>query len=213
MSIREILSIYLTNVRFSSYSNLHWPDDNSGGGSFVNASLHEHVSCSCTCLANAPSKGPSKSLMKRNCLTSTFSLTKRSTSRLLDRQRHFRGARNRSRPFAFCYPYGKRLELQSDVWMNCEFGLSDGQIGITDIRSDVFMDNANREISMKLLVSSIESNILRKVAHEIKISASRQSTEKQFIFITPQSMGSVDREQDVNIIKYAAFQKMSCFVC
>ncbi|MCJ1477140.1 Structural maintenance of chromosomes protein 6 [Lambiella insularis] len=49
---------------------------------------------------------------------------------------------------------------------------------------DVFMDSVNREITMDML-----------------LAAARGSVSRQFIFITPQSMSSLDRELDVKIIK------------
>lgn len=49
---------------------------------------------------------------------------------------------------------------------------------------DVFMDSVNREVSMKKM-----------------IEAARYSIGKQFILITPGSMGSVNSNSDVKIIK------------
>lgn len=50
--------------------------------------------------------------------------------------------------------------------------------------SDVFMDNVNRDISMKMM-----------------IGAARRSVGRQFILITPQAMGNVTLSDDVKIIK------------
>ncbi|KAI9717417.1 MAG: hypothetical protein M1812_004769 [Candelaria pacifica] len=49
---------------------------------------------------------------------------------------------------------------------------------------DVFMDNVNRDVSMKMM-----------------IVAARRSVGRQYILITPQSMGNVDVGDDVKIIK------------
>jgi len=49
---------------------------------------------------------------------------------------------------------------------------------------DVFMDSVNREISMGMM-----------------IKAARGSMGKQFILITPQSMGGVDSAVDVKVVK------------
>ncbi|MCJ1246552.1 Structural maintenance of chromosomes protein 6 [Trapelia coarctata] len=49
---------------------------------------------------------------------------------------------------------------------------------------DVFMDSVNRQIAMKMLVDT-----------------ARRSEGRQFIFITPQSMGNLDSEQDIKIIR------------
>ncbi|KAI9834239.1 MAG: hypothetical protein M1819_003077 [Sarea resinae] len=49
---------------------------------------------------------------------------------------------------------------------------------------DVFMDNVNRDVSMKMM-----------------IIAARRSVGRQYILITPQSMGNVDVAEDVKIIK------------
>ncbi|TKA49882.1 hypothetical protein B0A49_10820, partial [Cryomyces minteri] len=49
---------------------------------------------------------------------------------------------------------------------------------------DVFMDNVNRDVSMKMM-----------------IGAARRSVSRQFILITPQAMGNVQLQEDVNIIK------------
>ncbi|KAF2838521.1 P-loop containing nucleoside triphosphate hydrolase protein [Patellaria atrata CBS 101060] len=49
---------------------------------------------------------------------------------------------------------------------------------------DVFMDSVNRDISMKMI-----------------ISAAREAVGRQFIFITPQSMGNITAGDDVKIIK------------
>ncbi|OCL01941.1 putative DNA repair protein Rad18 [Glonium stellatum] len=49
---------------------------------------------------------------------------------------------------------------------------------------DVFMDNVNRDISMKMM-----------------IGAARRSVGRQFILITPQAMGNVTLSDDVKIIK------------
>ena len=53
-----------------------------------------------------------------------------------------------------------------------------------DMRSDVFMDNVNREIAMKMM-----------------IGAARRAVGRQYILITPQAMGNVKRDDDVKIIK------------
>ncbi|KAK5014426.1 Structural maintenance of chromosomes protein 6, partial [Cryomyces antarcticus] len=50
---------------------------------------------------------------------------------------------------------------------------------------DVFMDNVNRDVSMKMM-----------------IGAARRSVSRQFILITPQAMGNVQLQEDVNIIKW-----------
>jgi len=50
---------------------------------------------------------------------------------------------------------------------------------------DVFMDNVNRDISMKMM-----------------IGAARRSVGKQFILITPQAMGNIQLGSDVKIHKY-----------
>ncbi|KAF2197306.1 dna repair protein-like protein rad18 [Delitschia confertaspora ATCC 74209] len=49
---------------------------------------------------------------------------------------------------------------------------------------DVFMDNVNRDISMKMM-----------------IGAARRAVGRQYILITPQAMGNVPLEEDVKIIK------------
>ncbi|TLD20156.1 putative DNA repair protein Rad18 [Venturia nashicola] len=49
---------------------------------------------------------------------------------------------------------------------------------------DVFMDQVNRDVSMKMLIET-----------------ARSSTSRQFIFITPQGMGSVASFEDVKVIK------------
>jgi len=49
---------------------------------------------------------------------------------------------------------------------------------------DVFMDNVNRDVSMKMM-----------------IQAARRSVSRQFILITPQSMANVTLGNDVKIIK------------
>ncbi|KAF2267665.1 dna repair protein-like protein rad18 [Lojkania enalia] len=49
---------------------------------------------------------------------------------------------------------------------------------------DVFMDNVNREISMKMM-----------------IGAARRAVGRQFILITPQAMGKVESKDDVKIIR------------
>ncbi|KAI9822924.1 MAG: Structural maintenance of chromosomes protein 6 [Thelocarpon impressellum] len=49
---------------------------------------------------------------------------------------------------------------------------------------DVFMDNINRDISLKMMIST-----------------ARRSMGRQYILITPQSMGSVDVSDDIRIIK------------
>jgi chromosome segregation ATPase len=49
---------------------------------------------------------------------------------------------------------------------------------------DVFMDNVNREISMKMM-----------------IDAARTQCSRQFILITPQSMANVPFGDDVKVIK------------
>ena len=49
---------------------------------------------------------------------------------------------------------------------------------------DVFMDHANREISMKMMVQ-----------------AARRSVSRQFILITPQAMTAVEGWHDVKIFK------------
>lgn len=49
---------------------------------------------------------------------------------------------------------------------------------------DVFMDNVNRDISMRMM-----------------IQAARRSVSRQFILITPQAMGNVAFAEDVKIIK------------
>ncbi|KAI9752799.1 MAG: hypothetical protein M4579_005474 [Chaenotheca gracillima] len=49
---------------------------------------------------------------------------------------------------------------------------------------DVFMDNVNRDVSLKMM-----------------INAARRSVGRQYILITPQSMGNVDVAPDVKIIK------------
>jgi len=49
---------------------------------------------------------------------------------------------------------------------------------------DVFMDNVNRDISMKMM-----------------IQAARRAVGRQFILITPQSMGNVQLGSDVKIHK------------
>ena len=49
---------------------------------------------------------------------------------------------------------------------------------------DVFMDNVNRDVSMKMM-----------------IQAARRSVSRQFILITPQSMANVTLGSDVKIIK------------
>ena len=49
---------------------------------------------------------------------------------------------------------------------------------------DVFMDNVNRDVSMKMM-----------------INAARRSVGRQFVLITPQAMGNVDSAEDVRIHK------------
>jgi len=49
---------------------------------------------------------------------------------------------------------------------------------------DVFMDNVNRDVSMKMM-----------------IHAARRAVSRQFILITPQSMGNVPLDTDVKIHK------------
>ncbi|KAI9666478.1 MAG: Structural maintenance of chromosomes protein 6 [Bathelium mastoideum] len=49
---------------------------------------------------------------------------------------------------------------------------------------DVFMDNVNRDVSMKMM-----------------INAARRSVGRQFVLITPQAMGNVDGAEDVRIHK------------
>ncbi|KAI9654994.1 MAG: Structural maintenance of chromosomes protein 6 [Trizodia sp. TS-e1964] len=49
---------------------------------------------------------------------------------------------------------------------------------------DVFMDNVNRDVSLKMI-----------------ITAARRSVGRQYVFITPQSMNNVDVGGDVKIIK------------
>ena len=51
---------------------------------------------------------------------------------------------------------------------------------------DVFMDNINRDISLRMMIST-----------------ARRSMGRQYILITPQSMGSVDVKDDIRIIKWA----------
>ena len=52
---------------------------------------------------------------------------------------------------------------------------------------DVFMDSVNRDVSMDML-----------------IRFARQSKGKQFLLITPQSMGKIDlRSPDVHVVKMA----------
>lgn len=50
---------------------------------------------------------------------------------------------------------------------------------------DVFMDHANRAISMKMMVQ-----------------AAKRSVSRQFILITPQAMSAVEGWEDVRIFKY-----------
>jgi chromosome segregation ATPase len=52
------------------------------------------------------------------------------------------------------------------------------------VHSDVFMDSVNRDRSMKMI-----------------IAAARRSVGRQFIFITPQAMNSVQQDSDVKIIR------------
>ncbi|KAJ9666526.1 Structural maintenance of chromosomes protein 6 [Coniosporium apollinis] len=49
---------------------------------------------------------------------------------------------------------------------------------------DVFMDNVNRDVSMRMI-----------------IEAARAAVSRQFVFITPQAMGNVNMANDVKIIK------------
>lgn len=49
---------------------------------------------------------------------------------------------------------------------------------------DVFMDNVNRDVSMKMM-----------------IQAARRSVSRQFILITPQSMANVQLGSDVRVHK------------
>jgi chromosome segregation ATPase len=49
---------------------------------------------------------------------------------------------------------------------------------------DVFMDNINRDVSMRMI-----------------IQAARRAVSRQFIFITPQSMGNIQVDTDVKIHK------------
>jgi chromosome segregation ATPase len=59
-----------------------------------------------------------------------------------------------------------------------------------DLRSDVFMDNVNRDVSMRMM-----------------IHAARRAEGRQFILITPQSMGNIQLGTDVKIHKYAQIWK------
>jgi structural maintenance of chromosomes protein 6 len=69
--------------------------------------------------------------------------------------------------------------------------------------SDVFMDNVNRDVSMKMIVSIARdfSVLDRFLIRFDQIRAARRSVGRQFIFITPQSMSSVALDRDVKVIK------------
>jgi hypothetical protein len=56
--------------------------------------------------------------------------------------------------------------------------------------SDVFMDNVNRDISMKMM-----------------IQAARRAIGRQYILITPQAMNGIQSVGDVKIIKYAPLDR------
>lgn len=68
---------------------------------------------------------------------------------------------------------------------------------------DVFMDDVNRDISTKMIVSS--SDTFPKYSKLIpqQISAARKSVSRQFILITPKALGAgvADHAKDVKIIK------------
>lgn len=70
--------------------------------------------------------------------------------------------------------------------------------------SDVFMDSVNRDVSMRMLVRNSRKELLTnpKLTNFFQIIAARRSVGKQFILITPQSMGNVPVERDVKIIKW-----------
>ncbi|KAL8998456.1 MAG: hypothetical protein Q9169_002493 [Polycauliona sp. 2 TL-2023] len=67
---------------------------------------------------------------------------------------------------------------------------------------DVFMDSVNREVSMRKMVSAhairLDGDLFDRLS---QIEAARYSVGKQFVLITPGSMGSVSSSHDVKIIK------------
>lgn len=75
--------------------------------------------------------------------------------------------------------------------------------------SDVFMDSVNREVSMRKMVTNVLSYFTsREEATDRaakQIEAARYSIGKQFVLITPGSMGSVNSANDVKIIKYVFY--------
>ena len=70
--------------------------------------------------------------------------------------------------------------------------------------SDVFMDSINRDVSMRLMVRRWTQNFVALLRKFEQVNAARKSVGKQFILITPQSMGNVDSGPDVKIIKFVS---------
>lgn len=67
------------------------------------------------------------------------------------------------------------------------------------------MDNVNRDVSLRMMVRGKSRALRAPGLTSSQITAARRSTGKQFILITPQSMGNVDVAGDVKIIKYGSF--------
>ena len=67
--------------------------------------------------------------------------------------RHFPAGRNLFPPSACSFHCGKPWARRSDVLMNCRIMILKSPRIMTDGYSDVFMDNVNRDVSMRMMVS------------------------------------------------------------
>lgn len=77
------------------------------------------------------------------------------------RRKHSLEEKNLSLLSACCFPCGRQWAPQFDVWMSCEYaGAREQGMSAKKYNSDVFMDNVNRDVSMKMMVRFTE------VAHD-----------------------------------------------